>query len=36
MSEQNGELTEGQGVGRVVLIIGISVFLIGLIGLFVM
>ena len=36
MSEQNGGLTEGQGVGRVVLIIGFSVFLIGLIGLFVM
>jgi hypothetical protein len=36
MSEQNGGLTEGQGVGRVVLIIGLGVFLIGLIGIFVM
>ena len=29
-------LTEGQGVGIVVAIIGVSVFLIGLIGIFVM
>jgi hypothetical protein len=36
MSEQNGGLTEGQGVGRVVLIIGFGVFVIGLIGIFVM
>lgn len=36
MSEDSGGLTESQGVGRVVLIIGIAVFLIGLIGIFVM
>jgi hypothetical protein len=29
-------LTEMQGVGRVVLVIGLGVFLIGMIGLFVM
>ena len=36
MSEQTGGLTEGQGVGRVGLIIGLGVFLIGLIGIFAM
>ena len=36
MSEHSGGMTEMQGVGRVVLIIGLSVFLIGLIGLLVM
>ena len=36
MSEHSGGLTEMQGVGRVVLIIGLVVFLIGMIGLFVM
>jgi len=36
MSEQSSGLSEMQGVGRVVLILGVSVFLIGLIGLFVM
>jgi hypothetical protein len=36
MSEQSSGLSEMQGVGRVVLIIGLSVFAIGLIGLFVM
>ncbi|SVA53911.1 uncharacterized protein METZ01_LOCUS106765 [marine metagenome] len=34
--QEPGGLTEGQGVGIVVAIIGVSVFLIGLIGLFVM
>ena len=34
--QESGGLTEGQGVGIVVAIIGVSVFLIGLIGLFVM
>ena len=34
MSEHSGGLTEMQGVGRVVLIIGLAVFGIGLIGLF--
>ena len=34
--QEAGGLTEGQGVGIVVAIIGVSVFLIGLIGLFVM
>ena len=32
MSEHSGGLTEMQGVGRVVLIIGLGVFLIGMIG----
>jgi|TARA_Y100000758_G_scaffold199190_1_gene142211 hypothetical protein len=36
MSEQSSGLSEMQGVGRVVLILGLGVFLIGLIGLFVM
>jgi hypothetical protein len=36
MSEDSGGLSEMQGVARVVLIIGLSVFVIGLIGLFVM
>jgi hypothetical protein len=36
MSEQSGGISEMQGVGRVVLIIGLVVFLIGMIGLFVM
>ena len=34
--QEPGGLTEGQCVGIVVVIIGVSVFLIGLIGLFVM
>ena len=34
--QQPGGLTEGQGVGIVVVINGVSVFLIGLIGIFVM
>ena len=34
--QEPGGLTEGQGVGIVVAIIGVSVFLIGLVGLFVM
>ena len=34
--QESGGLTEGQGVGIVVAIIGVSVFLIGLIGIFVM
>ena len=36
MSEHSGGLTEMQGVGRVVLIIGLVVFRIGMLGLFVM
>jgi hypothetical protein len=36
MSEQSSGLSEMQGVGRVVLILGLGVFLIGMIGLFVM
>ena len=36
MSEHSGGLTEMQGVGSVVLIIGLVVFGIGMIGLFVM
>ncbi len=34
--QESGGLTEGQGVGIVVAIIGVSVFLVGLIGIFVM
>jgi hypothetical protein len=33
-NEETGGMTEGQGVGIVVAIIGVSVFLIGLIGVF--
>ena len=33
-NEEAGGMTEGQGVGIVVVIIGVSVFLIGLIGVF--
>ena len=36
MSEHSGGLTEMQGVGRVVLILGLAVFGIGMVGLFVM
>ena len=36
MSEHSSGLSEMQGVGRVVLIIGLAVFGIGMIGLFVM
>ena len=36
MSEHSGGLTEMQGVGRVVLIIGLVVFGFGMLGLFVM
>ena len=36
MSEHSGGLSEMQGVGRVVLIIGMVVFGIGMLGLFVM
>ena len=36
MSEHSDGLTEMQGVGRVVLIIGLVVFGIGMLGLFVM
>ena len=35
-NEEAGGMTEGQGVGIVVAIIGVSVFLIGLIGVFLM
>ncbi len=35
-NEETGGMTEGQGVGIVVAIIGVGVFLVGLIGLFVM
>ena len=36
MSEHSGGLSEMQGVGRVVVIIGLVVFGIGMLGLFVM
>ena len=36
MSEHSGGMSEMQGVGRVVLIIGLVVFGIGMLGLFVM
>ena len=35
-NEEAGGMTEGQGVGIVVAIIGVAVFLIGLIGVFLM
>ena len=34
--QSEGGLTEGQGVGIVVAIIGVAIFLIGIIGIFVM
>jgi len=34
--QEAGRMTEGQGVGLVVAIIGVTVFLIGVIGIFLM